>query len=323
MYDNISGLISRKCIVPKPIIPYGLADEYTQQFIASIQSSDEGDKKAMEDTLDVTTSLVTAENNKLPPISPSLLQAVRSITSRLPVNTFCLLQILCRHLKKVADHESENRMSVSNLALIFIPTLNMGRALFHCMVDYYCQVFEGGDPAGPGATKTTPTKGLAVKPPPLPQKPRSLSNNHTAATTASNSSLPPPPPPPTKKKIIHSKTMSDTNLILNTSVSTPQKPKVPPPKPSRSPLTHDNKQKANQQQFISGNSNPILNRPRVPVKPRSKSLSSPAHKANISIPNYHNSQNEEDMIWKRSGRVEAIGRQFETLMNQKNNTSSK
>lgn len=307
--------------MPKPIIPYGLADEYTQQFIASIQSSDEKDKKAMEDTLDVTTSLVTAENNKLPPISPSLLQAVRSITSRLPVNTFCLLQILCRHLKKVSDHENENRMSVSNLALIFIPTLNMGRALFHCMVDYYCEVFEGGDPAGPGVTKTiTPTKGLAVKPPPLPQKPRSLSKSHT---TINNSSLPQPPQPPTKKKIIHSKTMSDTNLILNTSTSTPQKPKVPPPKPSRSPLKHDNNLNANQQQFISGNSNPIINRPRVPVKPRSKSLSSPAHKANISIPSYHHDQNEEDVIWKRSGRVEAIGRQFETLMNQKNNSSSK
>ncbi|CAO3632067.1 unnamed protein product [Mucor hiemalis] len=293
--------------LPKPIIPYGLADEYTQQFIASIQTSDEGDKKAMEDTIDVSTSLITAENNKLPPISPSLLKAVHSITSRLPVNTFCLLQILCRHLKKVSDNESENRMSVSNLALIFIPTLNMGRALFHCMVDHYYQVFEEGvDPAGPGKA-TTITKGIAVKPPPLPQKPRSLSSN-----VGSNSLPPPPPPPPTKKKIIHSKTMSDTNLILNTSSSTPpQKPKVPPPKPSRSPLIADNKQ-------ITGNSNPILNRPRVPIKPRSKSMSSPAHKANINLPNYNNQNDEGDIIWKRSGRVEAIGRQFETLMNQKN-----
>lgn len=247
----------------------------------------------MEDTLDVNTSLTTTETNKLPPISPKLLKTVKSITSRLPINNFCLLQMLCAHLKRVSDNEAENRMSISNLALIFIPTLNIGRALFHCMVEYYNQIFEGeqqgGVPAGPAYLSKQSNKGIAITPPPLPQKPRNLSMDTTTITN--------------KKKIAHTKTMSDTHVILN-------KPRVPPPKPSRSPLTPNSKQTVEN----TGHSNPILTRPRVPVKPRSKSLSSPAHK---SIIHNSSSSNQDDLLWKKSGRVEAIGRQFETLMNKK------
>lgn len=285
----------------------------------------------MEDAIDVTTSL-SSDTANLPPIPPALLEIIKSITSKLPIYSFRLLQLLCRHLKKVADNEQENRMSVSNLALIFIPTLNIGRALFHCMVEHYHEIFEGSNAA--------PMK-KGSNPPPLPQKPRNLSVDLHQA----------PPPPVARKKVFHSKTMSDTDLIINALPTSPSPPtatqtltrsksnKIPPPKPSRSPLTNPTSTpppppppskppKHNQQDYISGNSSPTLpsSRPKiVPMKPRSKSVSSPVynrlHLTSSSSSSHSNNYGEEseDTLWRtRSGRVEAIGRQFETLMNNKN-----
>ncbi|KAI9250675.1 Rho GTPase activation protein [Helicostylum pulchrum] len=288
--------------LPEPIIPFELTNEYTQQFMKSIQTSDEIDKKAMEETIDVSTSLSpNIDASQLPPISPDLLKTVRSITSKLPIYNFCLLQLLCRHLKRVADNEEENRMSISNLAVIFIPTLNMGRALFHCMVEHYFEIFEGRNrPAGPvsNSSSSTSSKATTIVPPPLPQKPRNLTMDHHGTKP---------------KKIVHAKTMSDTHLIMNNNPVTTSpvslSPKVPPPKPNRSPLPNHQRQQSESQPY-TGTSNPLLPRPRVPLKPRSKSLSSPVYKLN------HHSE-DDDILQKTSGRVEAIGRQFETLMNNK------
>lgn len=268
----------------------------------SIQSSNDADKKAMEETINVTTSLTTVDTSKLPPVSNELLKTVRSITARLPIYSFCLLQLLCRHLKRVADNEQENRMSASNLALIFIPTLNIGRALFHCMVEHYCQVFEGGNGNSPSMNK----KSTSIIPPPLPQKPRNLS--------AGNSTLPSPIIKPSPRKIFHSKTMSDT-AIDKTSNSF--LPKVPPPKPNRSPLPQSSSSSTSVNQ-CKLNSHTLPPPPRLPrhappKKPRSKSVSSP-------MPHYTEGE-EGGVFWKQIGRVEAIGKQFETLMNIKTATS--
>lgn len=81
---------------------------------------------------------------------------MRKIVSQLPVHNVCLLRRLCRHLKNVVDHQDENRMSTSNLAVVFIPTLNISRALFHCMIDHYSEVF------------------APPPPPPVPRKPQHI-----------------------------------------------------------------------------------------------------------------------------------------------------
>ncbi|KAL7310871.1 hypothetical protein PS15m_010310 [Mucor circinelloides] len=284
--------------LPEPIIPLELNHEYAQQFLQSIKSANERDKKAMEDTINVTTSLSTTETSKLPPISSELLKTVRSITSKLPIYNFCLLQMLCKHLKNVADHEPENRMSISNLAVIFIPTLNIGRALFHCMVEHYQDLFEG-------------VKKTKASPPPLPQKPRNLS----ISSADHHCTTPPPllPPTNTPRRIFHAKTMSDTDLMKKSMTaattatnSTPSSSiKVPPPKPSRSPATH------NQQHHLP----PKPARVVPPVKPRSKSVSSPHRVVQQQHQLQKQQANSEEAFWKQSGRVEAIGKQFETLMN--------
>jgi hypothetical protein len=282
-------------LVPEPIIPLELNHEYSQQFLQSIKASNEGDKKAMEDTINVTTSLSNVETSKLPPISPDLLKTVRSITSKLPIYSFCLLQLLCKHLKNVADHELENRMSISNLAVIFIPTLNIGRALFHCMVEHYRDIFEG--------VKKSKT------PPPLPQKPRnlSISDQHGIPPT------PPLPPTNTPRKIFHAKTMSDTDLMKKTTSSISPSIKIPPPKPSRSPATSNSSYQQN-----------LPPRPprAPPVKPRSKSVSSPHRNIHQQQKQQQDLGNSEEVFWKQSGRVEAIGKQFETLMNSNVTTTS-
>ncbi|OBZ91179.1 putative Rho-type GTPase-activating protein 2 [Choanephora cucurbitarum] len=274
--------------LPEPIIPTELVNEYTK----SIQSLVSEDKKSLEDTLNT---------DALPPISSEVLAAVRSITSRLPVHSFCLLQLLCRHLKQVADHASENRMSISNLAVIFLPTLNIGRALFHCMLKYYTDIFEG---------KGSKKSHTSIVPPPLPQKPRNLSIDHSHRTASPPPPSPPLPPPPSKKppskRIFHTKTMSDTDVIVRQSNSLKINPvistkaKVPPPKPSRSPFSP-----------VS----PIKQSPELPPrppplssKPRSKSISTPGQ-SQLS-----RQLDDEQEIWRQSGRVEAIGKRFETMM---------
>ncbi|KAI8368894.1 Rho GTPase activation protein [Choanephora cucurbitarum] len=274
--------------LPEPIVPTELVNEYTKL----IQSLVSEDKKSLEDTLNSDT---------LPPISSEVLAAVRSITSRLPVHSFCLLQLLCRHLKQVADHASENRMSISNLAVIFLPTLNIGRALFHCMLEYYTDIFEG---------KGSKKSHTSIVPPPLPQKPRNLSIDHSHRTASPPPPSPPLPPPPSKKppskRIFHTKTMSDTDVIVRQSNSLKINPvistkaKVPPPKPSRSPFSP-----------IS----PIKPSPELPPrppplssKPRSKSISTPGQ-SQLS-----RQLDDEQEIWRQSGRVEAIGKRFETMM---------
>ncbi|KAI8380764.1 Rho GTPase activation protein [Blakeslea trispora] len=274
--------------LPEPIIPTELVDEYTK----SIESLASEDKKSLEDT---------PSSERLSPISSEVLTAVRSITSRLPVHSFCLLQLLCRHLKHVADHESENRMSISNLAVIFLPTLNIGRALFHCMLENYTDIFEGKGSSKKGHT--------SVVPPPLPQKPRNLSIDHSLRTASPPPPSPPLPLPPSKKppskRIFHAKTMSDTDVIVNPSnrskvgpvIST--KPKIPPPKPSRSLFSPVSPIKPSPE---------LPPRPPLSSKPRSKSISTPGQ-SQLS----RQIDNEQE-IWKQSGRVEAIGKRFETMM---------
>lgn len=211
----------------------------------SIQScSDSTKREAMRDTIISPSSASPTPNNnnnnvQLPPISPSLLKTVRSVTARLPVYNLCILQSLCGHLQRVASFEQQNRMSISNLAVIFIPTLNIGRALFHCMVENYFEIFERS--AGPN-----------LPPPPLPQKPKKLLLETKKIPPPKPSRSPVPPPKPPKKLIQHSRQKSEHYSSTN-------KKKPPPP----------------------------------PVKPRSKSISS----------------------FRTEGRVEAIGRQFENLMN--------
>ncbi|KAF9316637.1 hypothetical protein BG003_001717, partial [Podila horticola] len=48
----------------------------------------------------------------------------------MPLENYILLGTLCRHLSNLADYESCTKMNISNLGLIFCPTLQIGSVLF-------------------------------------------------------------------------------------------------------------------------------------------------------------------------------------------------
>ena len=50
-------------------------------------------------------------------------QGFRALISKLPDRHRQLMEILFRHLKRVADHKEKNRMAASNLGVVFGPTL--------------------------------------------------------------------------------------------------------------------------------------------------------------------------------------------------------
>ncbi|KAF9399697.1 hypothetical protein BGZ94_005665, partial [Podila epigama] len=58
--------------------------------------------------------------------SPKLREALCQI----PLENYILLGTLCRHLSNLADYESCTKMNLSNLGLIFCPTLQIGSVLF-------------------------------------------------------------------------------------------------------------------------------------------------------------------------------------------------
>jgi hypothetical protein len=146
-------------------------------------------------------------------IPPNIIRTFRSGITRLPLHNFCLLQLLCQHLKRVADNEKETKMNTSNLMHIFIPTLNIDRVLFQCMVKHYHEVFENGEekPAGPQRFHNL-----------------LMDTKSTSVVTI----IP--------KRVVHIKTMPNTGVYissLNTSLSSSNMNKTLSPKPIRITLS--------------------------------------------------------------------------------------
>ncbi|KAI8341410.1 Rho GTPase activation protein [Chlamydoabsidia padenii] len=317
--------------LPEPIIPQELGQDYKQQITQYIHQ-----RQVTNSNTNLTTipddDHITAEvfgmprTEELPSITPELLDAVRITTTKLPITNLYLLKVLCQHLKRIANNAKENKMTTSNLALIFIPTLGIGRLLFHCMVDHYDQVFGVPDK---NSLSTASSRSLLLSIPvsagPIQTHSRSVPLSNP--TTVNNKPL--PPPLPLKPKHInipkpsrrhnksldfgcihqsrreHSKTLSDTDVI---SLITPSPPLPPPPKPPRSPITK-----------------PVLEyfRPSIDRitenKPRSRSVSFTQSPPSSSLISPTTSASTVPMktsaIPTRGGnRVEAIGRQFEQIM---------
>ncbi|KAF9980053.1 hypothetical protein BGZ65_005622, partial [Modicella reniformis] len=80
-------------------------------------------------------------------------QTLRGILLFLPRPSYIVLSYLCHHLCKIAAHSDKTKMTVSNLALIFAPTLAVGNLLFKALLGAF---YEGGD------TPENREKGLQV-----------------------------------------------------------------------------------------------------------------------------------------------------------------
>ncbi|KAF9436907.1 hypothetical protein BGZ76_002571 [Entomortierella beljakovae] len=91
-----------------------------------------------------------------PLMPPSLLEQFQSLLStdrqicytlssiliRLPPHNYAALSFLCHHLSKIASHDNKTKMTVSNLGVVFAPTLAIGSVLFKALLGGF---YEGSD----------------------------------------------------------------------------------------------------------------------------------------------------------------------------------
>ncbi|KAI8067577.1 Rho GTPase activation protein [Gongronella butleri] len=115
--------------LPDQVIPAALHEQFKSYLTAYTQKHPQQD------------------GSELPPITDELLDAMRQLTAQMPATSHYLLHCLARHLHRIAANNDKNKMSTSNLALIFIPTLGISRLLFHCMIDYPHRIFAASSAA--------------------------------------------------------------------------------------------------------------------------------------------------------------------------------
>ena len=60
--------------------------------------------------------------------------SLRGILIRLPRSNYVLLSFLCHHLSRIAAHADKTKMNVSNLGVVFAPTLSIGSILFKALL---------------------------------------------------------------------------------------------------------------------------------------------------------------------------------------------
>ncbi|RUS15562.1 hypothetical protein BC938DRAFT_476880 [Jimgerdemannia flammicorona] len=81
-----------------------------------------------------------------PILSPSFIASAALLTHRLPPANFHLLKALCAHLARIDANSLINKMNISNLGVIFCPTLGVSSVLFRCFVTENTAVFGNGPP---------------------------------------------------------------------------------------------------------------------------------------------------------------------------------
>ncbi|KAF9576803.1 hypothetical protein EC968_003310 [Mortierella alpina] len=59
---------------------------------------------------------------------------LRGILIRLPRPSYVVLSYLCHHLSKIASHSDRTKMTISNLGVVFAPTLSIGSVLFKALL---------------------------------------------------------------------------------------------------------------------------------------------------------------------------------------------
>ncbi|ORX60448.1 Rho GTPase activation protein [Hesseltinella vesiculosa] len=302
--------------------------------------------------LTIYTKQHASPNSDLPPITTELLEVIADITTQLPVDSHYLLSCLSRHLHHIAARQDENKMSTSNLALIFIPTLGISRLLFHCMVDHHTVVFKplatlssAGPIASPARASPSlppplPTSALRQPPPPLPVKPRhiqsptistvptkparshrpSVANKSIdlgklalASQHSRNSSPQPFDSPQPSPQLQHAKTLSDTELLKHTMNSSSSSSSSSLGPPKK-PARSPSKRS--------------ISPPSDKQKPRSKSFSAPtsypllktssspstAPPSSFAFTKAASATSFSSRRARSGSRVEALGRQFEQLM---------
>ncbi|RGB44127.1 Rho GTPase activation protein [Rhizophagus diaphanus] len=119
--------------LPEPILTDALLPEFNTCVAYHTNSA----VVAQPTTTPTPTISATVVPEKLP-------KALSSIVSRLPPQNFYLLRALCSHLSLVNRKSEINKMNISNLGVVFCPSLGIGSILFKTLVEHIDVVFEIG-----------------------------------------------------------------------------------------------------------------------------------------------------------------------------------
>jgi hypothetical protein len=126
--------------VPEPILTDALLPKFNACIAKHTNSTVVATPALTPGSPIPTTSCFTA-----PTIIPEELpKALSGIISDLPPQHFYLLRALCSHLSRVDKNCGINRMNLSNLGLVFCPSLGIGSILFKTLVGHVDVVFGVG-----------------------------------------------------------------------------------------------------------------------------------------------------------------------------------
>ncbi|KAL7275690.1 Rho GTPase activating protein [Rhizina undulata] len=67
--------------------------------------------------------------------------ALNNLVHSLPIENFCLLKALSRHLLKIVDNSDVNKMTIRNVGIVFSPTLNIPAQVFSMFLHEYHEIF--------------------------------------------------------------------------------------------------------------------------------------------------------------------------------------
>ena len=68
-------------------------------------------------------------------------QHLAFLVSQLPVANYALLSTVMAHLKRVEALNSENKMTIRNLGIVFVPTLRIGATVFTLLITHHDSIF--------------------------------------------------------------------------------------------------------------------------------------------------------------------------------------
>lgn len=126
--------------VPEPI----LTDTLISEFNLCVQLHTNSAATATSTMNGLTTPTSTSYYTAPAKVPEALPMALSPLVSRLPPYEFYLLRAICQHLAKIDSECAKNKMNLSNLGLIFCPTLSLSSIVFKAFVGSFDVVFEKG-----------------------------------------------------------------------------------------------------------------------------------------------------------------------------------
>lgn len=157
--ESTSQYFSNPFTVPEPILTLTLGP----MFDAALSTGDEAGMGG---------AAFGAPSSQSMTVTPTLIAELASLVASLPKENLSLLRDLCILLRTTADHYQTTKMPLSNLLLIFCPSLSMSATLLRALVQSQDEIFSAPEPAIAAntvlAVKANPAARPYIRPLPTP-----------------------------------------------------------------------------------------------------------------------------------------------------------